>query len=140
MTPRRGSTTPDRSDPDGESGRPRNEVWLRGRAPAPAQERTLPSGDVIVTFRVIVPRAPSTRPKGRDAAADPRRAVVDTIDVVCWGSTAQRGARRLAAGDSVEVEGALRRRFFGGMGGRQSRYEVEAAHVRRVSGGARGAS
>jgi single-strand DNA-binding protein len=42
---------------------------------------------------------------------------------------------RLRVDDLVEVEGALRRRFFGGPAGRQSRYEVEAAALRRVSGG-----
>ena len=47
----------------------------------------------------------------------------------------RRTALRLRPGDLVDVEGALRRRFFGGPGGRQSRYEVEASALRRVSGG-----
>jgi len=112
-----------------------NEVALRGRASAAGEERTLPSGDVIVTLRVIVPRE---RAAGRRAAGagEVRRASVDTIDVVCWTARTRRAALGLAAGDGVEVGGALRRRFFGGPGGRQSRYEVEAASVRRVARGA----
>ncbi|WP_323099912.1 single-stranded DNA-binding protein [Intrasporangium sp. YIM S08009] len=130
---------------------PCNEVRLRGRVGAPAEERTLPSGDVIVTFRVVVARPPvrgaasaaarTTGATGATGAAvgEPRgaRATVDTLDVVCWAAGARRTAGRLGAGDVVEVEGALRRRFFGVAGGRASRYEVEAARVRRVSGGRR---
>lgn len=120
-------------EPDGPTAV--NEVALRGRASAPGEERTLPSGDVIVTLRVVVPRegAAARRPAG---GAEVRRASVDTIDVVCWTARTRRAALRLAAGDGVEVGGALRRRFYGGPAGRQSRYEVEAASVRRVAKGA----
>jgi single-strand DNA-binding protein len=119
-----------------EPGRPPalNEVALRGRASAPGEERTLPSGDVIVTLRVVVPREAGAR--RATGGAEARRASVDTIDVVCWTARTRRAAMRLAAGDSVEVGGALRRRFFGGPAGRQSRYEVEATTVRRVARGA----
>ena len=111
----------------------RNEVALRGRLAAEAEERELPSGDRIATLRVVVPRpeAPSRR---RATPETPRRVTVDTIDVVCWTASTRRTALRLRAGDRVELEGALRRRFFGGTGGRQSRYEVEAGALRRVSG------
>lgn len=103
----------------------RNEVVLHGRLSAPAEERELPSGDVIVTLRVVVSRPPRARAPG-----------VDTIDVVCWSAVTRRTALRLAAGGDVEVTGSLRRRFYGGPTGRQSRYEVEAASVRRLVGGA----
>jgi single-strand DNA-binding protein len=112
----------------------RNEVVLGGRVAAPAEERELPSGDRIATLRVVVPRTDPPRHR-KDAADAPRRAAVDTIDVVCWTATTRRTAMRLRSGDVVDVEGALRRRFFGGAGGRQSRYEVEARALRRVSGG-----
>lgn len=112
----------------------RNEVVLAGRASAPAEERELPSGDRIVTLRVVVPRSDPPR-RRKDVDDGPRRATVDTIDVVCWTAATRRAALRLQADDLVELEGALRRRFFGGAGGRQSRYEVEASALRRVSGG-----
>ncbi len=111
----------------------RNEVALRGRLAAPAEERELPSGDHIAILRLVVPREP--RSGRRRAVVDGvRRATVDTIDVVCWTAGTRRTAMRLSADDLVEVEGALRRRFFGGPAGRQSRYEVEASALRRVSG------
>jgi single-strand DNA-binding protein len=111
----------------------RNEVVLCGRLAAPAEERELPSGDRIAMLRVVVPRGDP--PRHRRAAEGPRRATVDTIDVVCWSAATRRTAMRLRADEQVEVEGALRRRFFGGAGGRQSRYEVEAKGLRRASGG-----
>jgi len=115
----------------------RNEVVLRGRVAAEAEDRELPSGDRIATFRVVVPREqPRARTtRTRSTVENPRRATVDTIDVVSWTAATRRTALRLRPGDLVDVEGALRRRFFGGAGGRQSRYEVEASALRRVSGG-----
>lgn len=115
---------------------PRNEVILWGRLPAAPEERVLPSGDSIAVLRIVIPRRPGT---GRDRADRTPRQKVDTIDVVCWSARTRRTAQRLGEGDWVEVEGALRRRFFAGAGGRQSRYEVEAAVLRRlVRSGARG--
>lgn len=114
---------------------PRNEVILWGRLPAPPEERELPSGDAIAVLRVVIPRRPGP---GRSEAAQASRQKVDTIDVVCWSARTRRTARGLQEGDWIEVEGALRRRFFAGAGGRQSRYEVEAAVLRRlVRGGPR---
>jgi single-strand DNA-binding protein len=134
-TRRTASTTsgePDEANPTKEC----NEVHLQGRVAAVAEERELPSGDHLVSLRVIVPRDPGTRrPKGRGESVTKGRAqTVDTIDLVCWTAQTRRAATRLGAGDLVEVRGALRRRFFGGAGGRQSRYEVEVALLRRVSG------
>ncbi|MDT7548546.1 MAG: hypothetical protein QOE84_940, partial [Actinomycetota bacterium] len=39
----------------------RNEVALVGRVSAPAEERVLPSGDVLLTWRVVVDRPPPRR-------------------------------------------------------------------------------
>lgn len=115
---------------------PRNEVILWGRLPAAPEERELPSGDQISVLRVVIPRRPGPR---RAEATRPPRQQVDTIDVVCWTARTRRTAQRLVEGDWIEVEGALRRRFFATGGGRQSRYEVEATVLRRlVRTGARG--
>jgi single-strand DNA-binding protein len=135
--PRRGSRARAAAGPTtAASGAPgRNEVRLSGRLAAKAEERELPSGDRIVTLRVVVSRAPSAT-RRRQPVEGPKRATVDTIDVVCWTAGTRRTALRLRADELVEVEGALRRRFFGGPSGRQSRYEVEASALRRASGGA----
>ncbi|MDN5789387.1 MAG: single-stranded DNA-binding protein [Micrococcales bacterium] len=122
------------TDPD----EPVNEVSLRGRLPAVAEERELPSGDQIVTIRVVVPRRDGpSRPTSR--GGDRRRVTVDTIDVVCWSARTRRAALRLKPDDQIAVQGALRRRFFRGPSGPQSRYEVEASALRRVQRRAPGA-
>ena len=101
-----------------------NTVLLVGRVSAAPESRAMPSGDELVQFRVVVPR-----PEVRGQA----RRLVDTIDIACWSARSRGSAGRLQKGDIVEVEGSLRRRFFGGAGGRASRYEVEARRLRRVA-------
>ena len=101
-----------------------NEVTLVGRVSAVPERRDLPSGDQLVTFRVVVDRPPQ---KGVSKRA------VDVIDVACWTKRTQRTAAGLEPDDGVRVEGALRRRFFAAGGGRASRYEVEASRLVRVS-------
>lgn len=106
-----------------------NEVRLVGRVSAEVEQRELPSGDLLVSVRVVVGRPPAAR---RREAGDGPRAGVDTIDVACWSARTRASALRLAPGDHVEVQGALRRRFFRAGGAVVSRYEVEAASLRRV--------
>ena len=102
----------------------RNDVVLRGRVAAPVDERQLPSGDTIITARLIV---------DRDAAALSRSSQrVDTIDCVAWLRKAQRSMRAWRAGEHVEVSGAIRRRFFRGADGPVSRVEVEIRSSRRL--------
>lgn len=101
-----------------------NEVALVGRVSAAPETRELPSGDELVTLRLVVDRPPE---KGAT------RRAVDVVDVACWSRRTRRSATALLPGDTVRVEGSLRRRFFGGAGGRTSRYEVEAARLVRLS-------
>jgi single-strand DNA-binding protein len=107
-------------------GAVRNEVVLAGRLAAPGEERTLPSGDVLVSFRVVVSRPPAARAPGRPT--------VDTIDCVAWGAGVRRSVLAWTAGDVVEVTGALRRRFWrSNGGGPTSRTEVEAVRAKRLA-------
>lgn len=112
----------------GDPPRGANEVRLVGRVSAEPAEQELPSGDRVVTLRLVVPREGARR---RGAAAS-GGATVDTIDVACWSGRSRTSALRLGAGDHAEVSGALRRRFFRAGGAAVSRYEVEASTVRRV--------
>ncbi|GAA4122291.1 hypothetical protein GCM10022415_26150 [Knoellia locipacati] len=98
-----------------------NSVELAGRVSGEPESRVLPSGDDLVTLRLVVAR--------------PAGGPVDTIDLACWSRSARRSAARLTDGDHVHVTGALRRRFFRTPGGAASRYEVEVATLsrRRVS-------
>ena len=105
-----------------------NEVTLVGRVSAAAEERELPSGDALVSWRLIVDRPPQRR-----APAGARAVVVDTVDCVAFAAPVRRTARALAPGDVVRVEGALRRRFWRSGAGASSRTEVEVAAVRRLA-------
>jgi single-strand DNA-binding protein len=109
----------------------RNEVRVLGRISGEPERRILPSGDELVTFRVVVRR----HPQG-----------TDTFDVAV-GPAPPAGVRRrpeqvgrrllataeaLADGDHVEVEGELRRRWWGVGGRRQSRVEIRAGRLARA--------
>jgi single-strand DNA-binding protein len=111
-----------------------NQVVLVGRVSAAPETRELPSGDTVVSFRVVVDRPPAraTAASSGTAKGGPRRQV-DVIDVACWTRRTQRSAGSMAADTTVRVEGALRRRFFAAAGARASRYEVEAERITRVS-------
>lgn len=110
---------------------PRNEVRLVGRVSAPPEERELPSGDRVVTWRLVVDRPPSRRA----ARAGVRVPTIDTLDCAAWAAAPRRTARALQAGDVAEVVGALRKRFWRAAGGPSSRTEVEVETVRRLARG-----
>ena len=110
-----------------------NEVRLTGRVSGSPEEREMPSGDVVVLFRLVVPR-PAGRRSASARGAGRKAVTVDTIDIACWSARTRRAALRLQEGETAEVSGSLHRRFFRAGGGAVSRYEVDAATVakRRV--------
>ena len=116
-------------DADEESVVHRNEVFLVGKVSGEPQERELPSGDLIVSVRLVVRRAPSKSSK----EATRKGPVIDTIYCTAWLSAARRTMLGLAPGDTVEVTGAVHRRFWKVGGALASRYEVEVAKVRRIA-------
>lgn len=108
-----------------------NDVHLVGRVSGPAQHRMMPSGDELVSFRLVVDRE-----QPRQVVPDRRRPTVDVIDVACWTARTRRTALNLQDGDAVKVHGALRRRFWRAGGAAISRYEVESAALSKVRKGA----
>ncbi|MEU6428139.1 single-stranded DNA-binding protein [Microbispora sp. NPDC046973] len=100
----------------------RNEVLLAGRLSMEPAHRELPSGALLTQWRLAV-----RRPASRSA-----RQRSDAIECV----TLDDGVRDMLAGwrldDLVEVEGALRRRWWRG----GSRYEIEVRTARRVEAAA----
>jgi single-strand DNA-binding protein len=100
-----------------------NEVRLVGRLSQAPEERLLPSGDAVWTFRVVVPRA-------RPAAG--ARQTVDALECAAWTSRARRSVSRWEADDTVEVVGTLHRRFFRAGGSVASRVEVQMASGRLI--------
>jgi single-strand DNA-binding protein len=93
-----------------------NEVRLHGRWQG-AVERELPSGDLLVTARVVV-----ARPEGG----------VDALDCAVWPAGLRRRVLGWPDGTHVEVAGSLRRRFFRTPVGAASRYEVQVERIRRA--------
>ena len=111
---------------EGDPAAARNDVVVVGPLAGAPQERELPRGDVLLSWRVVVPRPP-----GRSA---PERAPsVDTLDCISWRGDIRRLAGSWSTGDVLEVSGSLRRRFWRGPAGAASRTEVEATRVRRVA-------
>ncbi|HVQ17767.1 MAG TPA: single-stranded DNA-binding protein [Actinomycetes bacterium] len=102
-----------------------NEVSLAGRVAADPVATTLPSGDVVVSVRVIVDRDSRAR----------QPPTVDTIDCAGWTARARRSMLAWHTGDFVSLEGALRRRFWRSTSGAQSRYEVEVLQAKRLRRG-----
>jgi len=98
-----------------------NEVRLRGRVSAAAVERVLPSGDVLVTARLVVRRPVGAR----------RRQSVDVVGCQAWSARSRRALLSWQPGSLVEVEGAIRRRFRRDAGP-NSWVEVEVVSARRV--------
>jgi single-strand DNA-binding protein len=100
-----------------------NAVTLQGRLAAGPEPRELPSGDLLLTFRLVV---------DRPGSAGQTRRQVDTIDCAAWSARVQRTVRSWAAGEAVCVEGHLRRRFRRTPTGATSRVEVEVTRARRA--------
>ena len=102
-------------------------MLLRGRLTAEPVERELPSGDVIVTFRVSVARRSKTPLTARS------RQTADWVDCAAGAAGVRRRVRAWKPGDQVEVEGALRRRFYRTSATASSRLEVEVVRARRAA-------
>jgi single-strand DNA-binding protein len=84
----------------------------------------MPSGDEMVTWRVVVDRPPSPNPGP----------TFDVVDCVGWTARVRRSASAWAVGDIVTIEGALRRRFWRSPGGGlQSRCEIEVTTAKRIA-------
>lgn len=102
-----------------------NAVRLRGRVSSAPVERELPSGVVITTFRVTVPRARTPMTAGSSQASD-------WVDCVAWSARSRRIVAAWSVDDHVEVGGALRRRFFRLGEGSTTRLELEVMSARRA--------
>jgi hypothetical protein len=89
-----------------------NVALLIGRLARPAEPKDLPSGDRLVQYEVTIPSE-----TGR----------AESVPVVWFDAPA--AAEDYDVDEKVVVLGRVRRRFFRGAGGTQSRTEVVAAKV-----------
>jgi len=104
-----------------------NEVVLGGRVSGQPTVRVLPSGDELVSWRLVVGRDNrGLSPSGRQLVT------VDTIDCVAFKAGVRRVANRWIGGEVIEVRGELRRRFWRGAAGAASRCEVEVLQIKRI--------
>ncbi len=106
-----------------------NEVRLLGRVTSQPQERVLPSGDVIVTFRMSMTREQTPMTRGSKQTSD-------WVDCVAFGARVRRTVGAWEVGDAVRADGALRRRFYRGSAGTATRLEVEVLRASRQRRGA----
>lgn len=112
----------------------RNEVVVAGRVTAEPYVRELASGDRLTTWRVSIARAPAQQRPNQSA---------DPITCVSFQQVIEEGTRDWRIGDTVQISGALRRRFWRSPKGAASVVEIEARAVQRISrcpGGADGAA
>jgi single-strand DNA-binding protein len=101
---------------------PCNEVYLVGRVSSVPIEKIMPSGDKVVEFRLVIAREKSRTGKRE----------VDTLDIAAWSSKVRKSALSLKLDTWIELDGAVRRRFWQAPGGLASRWQVEASEVRRL--------
>lgn len=102
-----------------------NRVHLTGRVSGVPESKVLPSGDEVVSFRLVVRRSAAARRRSKQ--------VVDTIECSVWRAALRRSVLRLEPGSAVTVAGALRRRFVSGGAGVMSFVSVDVDTCRKVS-------
>ncbi|MGN6244110.1 MAG: single-stranded DNA-binding protein [Motilibacteraceae bacterium] len=103
----------------------RNEVLLVGRVSGEPVERAMPSGDVVLGFRLAVRRDPASR-------SSAGRVVADGLECAAWRAGLRRNIATWKVGDVVQVSGALHRRVRREDGQTTSRYEIEVSAARRL--------
>ena len=104
-----------------------NEVRIRGRVSGESRHRRLPSGDEVVSIRVVVPR-----PEGARGGGSGKGVGVDTFECVAWTRRLQSVMARLSGDEHVSVTGALRRRFWRAGGAVASMVVIEVERLTRV--------
>jgi len=102
----------------------RNEVVVAGRITAEPYVRELASGDRLTTWRISIARTPARRRPNQSS---------DPITCVSFQQAIEEGTREWRIGDTVQVSGALRRRFWRSPKGAASVVEIEARTVQRIS-------
>ena len=94
-----------------------NALVLCGRVSGESSQKTLPSGDIVVEFRIVIAREDQSG--------------VDTLEIGAWNARSRRTALSLKEKEWVEITGAIHRRFWRGAQGLASRWQVEASTIRR---------
>ncbi|QBI55060.1 single-stranded DNA-binding protein [Streptomonospora litoralis] len=102
----------------------RNEVVVAGRVTAEPYVRELASGDRLTTWRISIARARAQQRPNQSS---------DPITCVSFQQAIEERTREWRIGDTVQVSGSLRRRFWRSPKGSASVVEIEARAVQRIS-------
>lgn len=100
-----------------EKDRSKNVVQLRGRISGERREKSLPTGDTVVEFRLIVKRDDQG---------------FDTFDIGVRKAGLRKLAKSMHEQEWVEIAGVIRRRFWNSPSGLASRWHVEAREMARI--------
>lgn len=101
----------------------RNQVMLVGKLSGAPEEKTLPSGDTLLSWRLVIRRKPGRR----------RSSPVDSLPCVTFDQDTADAVLAMRSGDYMEVEGSLRCRIFGPPKAKIWRYDVEANAARPIA-------
>ncbi|MCX6450084.1 MAG: single-stranded DNA-binding protein [Actinobacteria bacterium] len=102
---------------------PINQVYLVGRVSSLAVAKELASGDKVVEFRIVI---------GRSQKSNRAKRSLDTLDIAAWSAKCRKTALALKVDTWVEINGAVRRRFWQAPTGLASRWQVEAEEIIRL--------
>ena len=94
-----------------------NLVDLIGEVSEVPTEVTLPSGEEIIEIRLVVSPTGSSK---------------SSLDVIVRDRSLMRRARGLKAGNTIAVQGELRRRFWRSGGSISTRLDIEADSLEKV--------
>ena len=98
----------------------RNEVYLVGEVITVPDERTFADGRDVVTFRLDVRTESEARP------------IRDSFDITIANARTRKAALAWGVGDTVEIEGVVRRKFHRVGAGSRAFVVIEAAKARRL--------
>lgn len=98
----------------------RNEVYLVGEVITVPQERTFADGRDVVTFRLDVRAAGETGPTR------------DSFDITITPARSRKAVLGWDVGNTVEIEGVVRRRFHRVGAGSRAFVVIEAARAKRI--------
>ena len=97
----------------------RNEVYLVGELITVPEERTFADGRDVVTFRLDVRTESEQQP------------IRDSFDVTLFNARSRKAALSWTVGDTLEVEGVVRRKFHRVGAGSRAFVVIEAARAKR---------
>jgi single-stranded DNA-binding protein len=98
----------------------RNEVYLVGEIITVPEERTFADGRDVVTFRLDVRAESDARP------------IRDSFDITVANPRTRKAALNWNTGDTVEVEGVVRRKFHRVAAGSRAFVVIEAGRAKRL--------